>query len=135
MRIKHGTQLAFATPQGSETIPADGHSVDLTWKFDPYGLPVYEYPTIRIYAGTRRHNVSALHISVVAMVPNDEGTANATAPLVKFTLEPDSSYEGVFEVPGLFLSITVRSDVAEGENAMDLFVYGYKPYAPPQDCC
>ena len=135
MQRNHGTRLAFATPPGAEIIPADGHRVDLTWNFGPYGLPVYEYPVIRIYAGTRRHNVSALHVSVVTMLPNDEGTANATAPLVEFTLQPDSMYEGVFEVPGLFLSITVRSDVAEGSNAMSLYVYGYKPYVPQPACC
>lgn len=118
-----GTILAYRTATGGEVIPANLR-MDLTDNF-PLGLPVHDYPTIRVYAASRASNNEKITVTLTNAIPMRRGL-ESTITLDTFTLAPGETFTKTYDVPGTNLLIQTYSGV--NSSLLDLIVYGFVPY-------
>jgi hypothetical protein len=123
-----GTQLVFRTPLGAQVIPG-GTTTDLTSLY-PCGIPVNEYPVIRIYCDSRTSSDGPI---TLFFTNNQE--RELVGNLDSVTLQPGESFTMAYEVPCMGLTIQASMPAGVSSGAIDVLVYGYVPYAKAEGHC
>ena len=128
MIIMKGTKLAFRTKPGGQTIPL-GTTTNLT-KDLFNGIPVNSYPTIRVLCDNRKSsNTTVTFLFTI----NQKG--EFLVHLDTVALPPGGSFTKSYDVPGIGLTIQAMAAAGSGSDTVDVFVYGFSPFAHEENDC
>jgi len=123
-----GTKLAFRTKLGGQRILL-GTSTNLTKELYN-GIPVKSYPTIRIVCDNRSD--SQTDVTFLFTI-NQAG--EFVDQLDTVTLPPGNSFTNTYDVPGIGLTILAKAAAGSGSDTVDVFVYGFSPFAHKENDC
>ena len=123
-----GTKLAFRTPAGGQTIPL-GSTTNLT-KAMFNGIPVNLYPAIRVWCGNR--SASSSNVTFLFTINQ---TGEFVGQLDTVILPPGEGFTNTYDVPGIGLTILAKTEACSGSDTVDVFVYGFSPFAHEENDC
>jgi hypothetical protein len=114
-----GNNLLFITDPKGQVIE-EGKTVELTEDY-PEGVDVQPFYTIRVAAGNRVVSEGAVTFKLIIKIDRVSFLL-----LDMITLYPGEKFNRTYNAPGLGLAIKAEGESAEGVDAVDVVVFGYK---------